>query len=75
MCVADGLRRLQRFRHFFRRRRSDVAGRRDQTILVEDRADVLRRVIEVAGNSTSLYGGGDFREVPSKSVFMESRTV
>src|SRR5260370_23054702 len=40
-----------------------VAGRRGQAILVEDRADVLRMMVEEAGDFDLLVAGGsDFRD-------------
>src|SRR5258708_30450861 len=64
VAVADDFRGLQSLRPLFL---DDVvayvAGRRGQAILVEDRADVLRRMVEVAGEFDFLVAGGsDFRD-------------
>src|SRR5260370_26872728 len=64
VAVADDFRGLQSFRPFFLDNVvGDVARRRGQAILVEDRADVLRRMVEVAGEFGFLVpGGSDFRD-------------
>src|SRR5713226_4819320 len=64
VAVADDLRGLQSFRPFFLANVvAHVAGRRGQAILVEGCADVLRRMIEVAGEFDFLVpGGSDFRD-------------
>jgi len=64
VAVADDFRGLQSFRPlFFDDVVADVAGGRSQAIFVEDGTDVLRRVVEVAGEFDFLVaGGGDFRD-------------
>src|SRR5882672_2120205 len=64
VAVADDFRGFQSFRPlFFDDVVADVAGRGGQAILVEDLANVLRRMIEVAGKFHFLVAdGGDFRD-------------
>src|SRR6267378_3615326 len=64
IVVADDLGGFESFRPlFFDDVIADVAGRRGQAILVEDGADVFRRMIEIPGEFDLLVtGGGDFRD-------------
>src|SRR4029077_17786711 len=64
VAVADDLGGLESFRPLlFDDVVANVAGRRGQAVLVQDGADVFRRVIEVAGKFDFLVAdGSDFRD-------------